>query len=95
MTPAAAETHIRTWTGIVSALCLAILVPLNGWALSRLVDHGERLGRVEERMSTGPLYTHQDARRDSGVILKMLESQGKIIEDHEGRLRIIERGGMR
>lgn len=85
------ETTLRTLATIVSALCLSVLVPLNAWALSRLVDHGERLGRLEERVGTGSVYTHIDAQRDSGVILRLLETQGKIIEDHEGRLRIVER----
>lgn len=86
------DESVRTWSGIISALCLATLVPLNGWALHRLVDHGERIGRMEVKLGTEPLYTFRDAKRDSGVILQMLESQGKVIDDHEGRLRIIERG---
>lgn len=85
------ETTLRTLATLVSALCLSVLVPLNAWALSRLVDHGERLGRLEERVGPSAPYTHVDAQRDSGVILRLLENQGKIIEDHEGRLRIVER----
>ena len=95
ITTAKTDDHIRTLAAIVSSLCLVVLVPLNAWALSRLVDHGERLGVVEERMSqfiqAGPRYTSIDAQRDQGVVLRLLEAQGKVIEDHEGRLRIVER----
>lgn len=94
------DTHtqreiVRTLTAIVSALCLLVLVPLNAWALNRLVDLSERQGRLEERFNSfagpGPRYTQTDAEKDFGILTTILERQGKIIDDHEGRIRTIER----
>ena len=65
---------IRTLTGIVSALCLIVLVPLNTWALLRLVDHGERIVAIESFI-----------RNESQV--DMLISD---IKDHEKRIRTLE-----
>ena len=67
--------NIRTLTGIVSALCLTVLVPLNTWALLRLVDHGERIVAIES-------FIKNESEVD------MLKSE---VADHEKRIRVLER----
>lgn len=80
---------------IISTFCLVMLVPLNAWALKTIVDLQNRVSIVETEFrsfaSPGPRYTAVDAERDQGVVLKLLESQGKFIDDHEGRIRILEK----
>lgn len=86
---------IKLLASIVTALGMVVLVPLQIWTLSRAVDHGERIVAIEEWTSSfsreGPRYTSKDAERDFGVIMRILDQQDKVIEDHEGRLRIVEK----
>lgn len=85
---------VRTLMAVVSTLCLVLLVPLNAWALNRLVELGERQGRLEERFNSfvgpGPRYTADDAARDLGVLTRVLEAQGQDIDDLETRIRKFE-----
>ena len=84
---------LKTLSNVVTALCVLVLVPMHGWAILQIVSHGQRLSVVEQRiLSHEPPYNRLDAERDQGVFMRVLESHGKVIDDHEGRLRIIERG---
>jgi hypothetical protein len=87
--------YIKLLAAIVTAVGMMILVPLQGWTLSRVVEHGERLTAVEQWTKAfvreGPRYTADDAVRDLGVVMRLLENTGRTLEDHEGRLRIVEK----
>ena len=89
------QDNLKLMLSIVSTLCLVVLVPLNAWALNTIVQLQSRVTSVETQMldfkSAGPRYTTNDANRDFGVVTKLLEAQGKVIDDHEGRIRLIER----
>lgn len=80
---------------VVIAIFLATLVGINGWALRELTIIGKQVIRNTERLDSfagaGERYMLRDAERDQGVVLRLLEAQGKQIEDHEGRIRITER----
>lgn len=82
---------------VVIALFLGTLVGINGWALREITVIGKQVIRNTERievfMNAGERYMAKDAERDQGIVLRLLETQGKTIEDHEGRLRITERSG--
>lgn len=87
--------YIKLLAAIVTAVGMMILVPLQGWTLSRVVEHGERLTAVEQWTQAfvreGGRYTADDAVRDLGVVMRLLENTGRTLEDHEGRLRIVEK----
>ena len=82
---------IKLFASIVTALCMIVLVPLQGWQLAKLVDVSERLMKVETWQGMGPRYTGNDAAKDLGVLANVLESQGKTLDDHELRIRTVER----
>ena len=85
---------IKFLASIVTALCLIILVPLQTWMLVKVVNHGERLAVVEKQFydfrGLGPRYTFKDAEKDYGIVLNLLERQGKTVDDHEQRIRALE-----
>jgi len=91
------ETRMK-YAGIVLqsfiALAVGILLPINGWALVTLVETTNRVSVLESQFqafaTAGPRYTEKDAERDYGVIMRLLEQQGKQIDDHEGRIRKLE-----
>ena len=84
--------NIRTLSMILTAAGVTALVAMNSWVLVRLVDLGERTSVIEQRiLGHEPPYNQFDAERDQGVLLRLIDSKGKTLEDHEGRLRMIER----
>lgn len=82
---------VRFLANIITAFCGVVLVPLNAWALNKLVHQGERLTAIETWMGEGSRYTDADAAKDVGILAKILEAQGKEIDDHESRIREIEK----
>jgi hypothetical protein len=46
---------------------------------------------IQEFAASGPRYSRYDAEKDFGVLTDLLEKQGKVIDDHEGRIRVLEK----
>lgn len=82
--------NIKFLATLVTALCGIVLVPINAWALNKLIDQGERLARVETWIGDGARYTSDDADRDIGILADLLRRQGLTLDDHEARIRKIE-----
>ena len=93
MSTAQKET-IKALSGAISAIALAIVVPLQVWALTRIVAIGESVVSINTWMGEGSRYTETDAAKDFGVVTKVLDAQGKEIDDHEHRIRNLERKGL-
>lgn len=87
---------IRFFTSMITAICLLILIPLQTWILVTMVDHGQRIAVIENSQESflmeGPRYTEKDAEKDHGIVLGLLERNGKQIDDHEIRIRDLESG---
>lgn len=89
------QDTLKTAMQVIMTVLLAILVGINGWALHELNTLGKQVmvntTRLDEYSSAGPRYSRYDAEKDLGVITKLLEAQDKVVDDHEGRIRILER----
>ena len=80
------KENIRFLASVITALMLMVLVPLNGWHLTQTISHSDRITKVETRMGEGARYTADDAEKDQGLL-------AKILDDHEIRLRALEKNG--
>jgi len=77
---------------------VGLLVPI-GFAMmkkldaieQRLDDFNGRVVALETWRGDGRRYTGEDAERDFGVLSNVLEKQGLVLEDHEMRIRSLER----
>ena len=80
----------------LSTFFLLVLTGINGWALVQIVELDNRVAvnetKIESFTEAGPRYSRYDAEKDLGVVMKLLENQGKTIDDHEGRIRKLEMG---
>lgn len=92
-------SNVLTAVGIFLTLIIAIAQTVLVPAMWKLIDKVSVLeikaARTESFIETftmeGPRYTATDAEKDVGVLLGILERQGKVLDDHEGRIRTIER----
>ena len=88
------NTNMRLGLQIAMTALLTVLVGINGWALHELNALGKQVVQNSQRLddfsSAGPRYSRYDAEKDFGVVTLLLESQGKIVDDHEGRIRFLE-----
>lgn len=89
------QDNLKTALQVIMTGLLAILVGINGWALHELSVLGKQVTantvRLDEFGAAGPRYSRYDAEKDLGVVTALLEQQGKVVDDHEGRIRILER----
>jgi len=76
---------------IATACFTGILIPIAVSINSKVSDHSARIIKLESWQGDGRRYTSSDALKDYGVITSVLESQGLKLDDHENRIRSIER----
>ena len=85
---------IRLLSSVIGAICLMILVPLNAWGLAKIVDISERTSQLETFVDSfvreGPRFTSLDFEREQSITMRIIEGMGRTLDDHEGRLRIVE-----
>ena len=72
----------------ITAALLTVLTAINGWALTKIVEHDQELAMVVTRFEAfagiGDRYTREDANSDLGHIVEK-------VNDHELRIRILEK----
>jgi len=81
----------RLLATVVSALCLSVLIPINGWALYKLVDLGERMAKIETWQGGQASYTPIEAARDMATALESIRSNRIILGTHNDRLNRLEK----
>lgn len=88
----------RFWAQMLMGAAMPVLIWIGGGLLSkldtierRLDGYTERVVRIETWMGEGRRYTKEDATRDIGVLSEVLEKSGLVLDDHEGRIRSLEK----
>jgi len=82
---------VRVLASVITAVCSLVLLPIAGWCLLTVAKHDRQLAAIDSWRQEGSRYTGEDAARDFGVVTKLLEEQGKRIDDHAGRIRELEK----
>lgn len=76
---------------VAIAVSSGLLVPIAMSLNNKMDDYGNRLVRIEAWIGTGRQYTQGDAEKDMGVLSSVLRDMGLTLDDHERRIRVLER----
>jgi len=76
---------------VITAICTFIIVPLMTWVLLTTVTQGERIVSLESWRGEGRRYTSDDAEKDFGVVLNLIEQNKSRIAENTQSIKEITR----
>lgn len=95
MDSAKSKMNVSLLTTILIALLNSVLVPvifsMSGKISQLQTSQAKTEAFVESFTREGPRFTENDFVREQSITLRILESQGKSLDDHETRIRQLER----
>lgn len=77
---------------IVVIVTLPCLLGIGGWMALAIVEHESKIAVLQSEAKGR--YTMSEAKRDQNEIEKAFVRVENSLNDHEGRIRILEKGGL-